>query len=71
MLNGHQGRQGVHQQVYYCWETLVENTDLVLILCANMMCYDARVCERGDDILSRETPNATIPIGLQYKNYVN
>ena len=33
---------------------LVVNTDLVLILCANMMCYaDVRVCERGDDILSR------------------
>jgi len=32
---------------------LVENTDLVLILCANMMCYvDVKVCERGDDILS-------------------
>jgi len=37
------------------WRALVvvENTDLVLILCANMMCYvNVRVCERGDDILS-------------------
>ena len=32
---------------------VVENTDLVLILCTNMMCYvDVRVCERGDNILS-------------------
>ena len=39
---------------------LVENTDLVLILCANMMCYDVRVCERGDNILSTKKQTVSL-----------